>query len=116
MIVVGYVFQFCIRASAGSNSGGEEGTVVQKDQDGWKIDFSGEKPATPLLDTVNYPVHMKNLSSQVITKMVIIVYGIVKSYVEKESFCFFCSYFVVSLIRKEVFCFINCYFVFIDNF
>lgn len=30
-----------------------------------KIDFSGEKPATPLLDTINYPVHMKNLSTQV---------------------------------------------------
>ncbi|CAN6197150.1 unnamed protein product [Urochloa humidicola] len=30
----------------------------------WKIDFSsGEKPATPLLDTVNYPIHMKNLST-----------------------------------------------------
>lgn len=28
----------------------------------WKIDFSGEKPPTPLLDTVNYPLHMKNLS------------------------------------------------------
>jgi hypothetical protein len=26
------------------------------------VDFSGEKPETPLLDTVNYPVHMKNLS------------------------------------------------------
>lgn len=30
-----------------------------------KIDFSGEKPATPLLDTINYPVHLKNLSTQV---------------------------------------------------
>jgi 1-deoxy-D-xylulose-5-phosphate synthase len=29
----------------------------------WKVDFSGEKPETPLLDTVNYPVHMKNLST-----------------------------------------------------
>lgn len=32
---------------------------------GWEIDFSGEKPPTPLLDTINYPVHMKNLSAQV---------------------------------------------------
>ncbi|KAI8536439.1 hypothetical protein RHMOL_Rhmol10G0257200 [Rhododendron molle] len=31
---------------------------------GWEIDFSGEKPLTPLLDTINYPVHMKNLSTQ----------------------------------------------------
>ncbi|KAG6489635.1 hypothetical protein ZIOFF_047754 [Zingiber officinale] len=29
-----------------------------------QIDYSGEKPPTPLLDTVNFPVHMKNLSTQ----------------------------------------------------
>ncbi|CAL5078876.1 unnamed protein product [Urochloa decumbens] len=30
----------------------------------WTLDFSsGEKPSTPLLDTVNYPIHMKNLST-----------------------------------------------------
>ncbi|KAL3535335.1 hypothetical protein ACH5RR_003796 [Cinchona calisaya] len=26
------------------------------------LNFSGEKPVTPILDTVNYPIHMKNLS------------------------------------------------------
>ncbi|XP_062163136.1 probable 1-deoxy-D-xylulose-5-phosphate synthase 2, chloroplastic [Alnus glutinosa] len=26
------------------------------------LNFSGEKPSTPILDTVNYPMHMKNLS------------------------------------------------------
>nr|AZG04492.1 1-deoxy-D-xylulose-5-phosphate synthase 10 [Centranthera grandiflora] len=26
------------------------------------VDFSGEKPSTPILDTINYPIHMKNLS------------------------------------------------------
>lgn len=26
------------------------------------LNFSGEKPPTPILDTINYPSHMKNLS------------------------------------------------------
>ncbi|XP_059671070.1 probable 1-deoxy-D-xylulose-5-phosphate synthase 2, chloroplastic [Cornus florida] len=58
--------QFMLRASsAGRSSDGEEGNMITwKEKEGWKIDFSGEKPATPLLDTVNYPVHMKNLSKQ----------------------------------------------------
>ncbi|KAF8411349.1 hypothetical protein HHK36_003896 [Tetracentron sinense] len=56
--------QFCLRASA-SSSDGEEGKVtIKKEKEGWKIDFSGGKPATPLLDTINYPAHMKNLSTQ----------------------------------------------------
>ncbi|XP_028082523.1 probable 1-deoxy-D-xylulose-5-phosphate synthase 2, chloroplastic [Camellia sinensis] len=37
---------------------------IKKEKEGWKIDFSGEKPPTPLLDTINYPLHMKNLSVQ----------------------------------------------------
>lgn len=28
------------------------------------LDFSGDKPYTPILDTINYPIHMKNLSIQ----------------------------------------------------
>ncbi|KAF5749438.1 1-deoxy-D-xylulose-5-phosphate synthase 2 chloroplastic [Tripterygium wilfordii] len=28
------------------------------------LDFSGNKPSTPILDTINYPIHMKNLSIQ----------------------------------------------------
>lgn len=63
-------FQLCVRASSsGSSSDGEEGTgkmMLWKERDEWYIDFSGDKPATPLLDTVNYPVHMKNLSTPVI--------------------------------------------------
>ncbi|NP_001408955.1 1-deoxy-D-xylulose-5-phosphate synthase 2, chloroplastic [Hevea brasiliensis] len=55
--------QFCLRASAGHPD--EEGKMmIRKEKDGWKIDFSGEKPPTPLLDTINYPVHTKNLSTQ----------------------------------------------------
>lgn len=29
------------------------------------LNYSGEKPLTPILDTINYPIHMKNLSIQV---------------------------------------------------
>ncbi|GMI68719.1 CLOROPLASTOS ALTERADOS 1, 1-DEOXY-D-XYLULOSE 5-PHOSPHATE SYNTHASE [Hibiscus trionum] len=36
---------------------------ITKENDSWKIDFSGNKPPTPLLDTINYPLHMKNLST-----------------------------------------------------
>ncbi|XP_058067889.1 probable 1-deoxy-D-xylulose-5-phosphate synthase 2, chloroplastic [Magnolia sinica] len=28
------------------------------------LDFSGEKPLTPTLNTINYPIHMKNLSTK----------------------------------------------------
>ncbi|ESR39488.1 hypothetical protein CICLE_v10024949mg [Citrus x clementina] len=58
---------FCLRASAEKNSSdGEEATkmVMRKQKGGWKIDFSEEKPPTPLLDTINYPIHMKNLSKE----------------------------------------------------
>ncbi|MBA0717490.1 hypothetical protein Golax_005304 [Gossypium laxum] len=56
----------CPKACAG-NFEGDEGCNkmrIRKENDGWKIDFSGQKPATPLLDTINYPLHMKNLSTR----------------------------------------------------
>ncbi|PSS30032.1 1-deoxy-D-xylulose-5-phosphate synthase [Actinidia chinensis var. chinensis] len=58
--------QFYVRASVGGNSDGEKGgkMMIRREKQGWKIDFSGEKPPTPLLDTINFPVHMKNLSAQ----------------------------------------------------
>ncbi|XP_042506665.1 probable 1-deoxy-D-xylulose-5-phosphate synthase 2, chloroplastic [Macadamia integrifolia] len=50
------------RATA-SNSAEEEGKItIKKEKGAWKIDFSKEKPATPLLNTISYPVHLKNLS------------------------------------------------------
>nr|AOT86856.1 1-deoxy-D-xylulose-5-phosphate synthase 2 [Osmanthus fragrans] len=56
--------QFCVKASA-SSSGDENGRmVIRKEKEGWQLDFSGETLATPLLDTINFPVHMKNLSSK----------------------------------------------------
>ncbi|EEF29996.1 probable 1-deoxy-D-xylulose-5-phosphate synthase 2, chloroplastic [Ricinus communis] len=61
-----YRKQLCIRASAGQPDDQDDGKkmMIRKEKDGWKIEFSKEKPATPLLDTINYPVHMKNLSVQ----------------------------------------------------
>ncbi|GMI68718.1 CLOROPLASTOS ALTERADOS 1, 1-DEOXY-D-XYLULOSE 5-PHOSPHATE SYNTHASE [Hibiscus trionum] len=56
---------FCPKASAGNREGDDEGCKMRitKENDSWKIDFSGNKPPTPLLDTINYPLHMKNLST-----------------------------------------------------
>ncbi|KAI3442323.1 1-deoxy-D-xylulose-5-phosphate synthase [Psidium guajava] len=57
----------CVKASSSSSSSdSEEGkgkVMLRKERDEWFINFSGDKPTTPLLDTVNYPVHMKNLST-----------------------------------------------------
>ena len=63
--------QFQLRASAAaaaSSPGAGDGKVVTRKEletGGWKIDYSSKKPETPLLDTINYPVHMKNLSTAV---------------------------------------------------
>ncbi|VAH22593.1 unnamed protein product [Triticum turgidum subsp. durum] len=61
--------QFQLRASAAaaaSSPGAGDGKVVTRKEletGGWKIDYSSKKPETPLLDTISYPVHMKNLST-----------------------------------------------------
>ncbi|KAL1372026.1 hypothetical protein HN51_002195 [Arachis hypogaea] len=55
-----------IAAGVGNNNGGgevERSTMVKKQHEKCSgLNFSGEKPETPVLDTVNYPIHMKNLS------------------------------------------------------
>ncbi|KAL7097383.1 hypothetical protein ACP275_10G141400 [Erythranthe tilingii] len=33
------------------------------------LQFTGEKPSTPILDTINYPIHMKNLSLKELEKL-----------------------------------------------
>uniref|UniRef100_A0A0C9S8R1 1-deoxy-D-xylulose-5-phosphate synthase n=1 Tax=Wollemia nobilis TaxID=56998 RepID=A0A0C9S8R1_9CONI len=51
--------------SSNSNEGEGTNTNVSAGVDvATKTDFSLEKPATPLLDTINYPKHLKNLSVQ----------------------------------------------------
>ncbi|KAM4117617.1 hypothetical protein ACB094_02G138400 [Castanea mollissima] len=59
-----YRNQSCLRASLINSSDGKGGKMIWKEKDEWKINFSGEKPTTPLLGTINYPAHMKNLSTQ----------------------------------------------------
>nr|KYP66256.1 hypothetical protein KK1_012543 [Cajanus cajan] len=59
----GCINKFYVRASA-SGSGDGERTIIKKEKDEWKIKFSAEKPETPLLDTINHPIHMKNLTAQ----------------------------------------------------
>lgn len=39
------------------------------------LNFSGEKPSTPILDTINYPIHVKNLSTEVNHFEVTILFG-----------------------------------------
>ncbi|KAL1327463.1 hypothetical protein HN51_037513 [Arachis hypogaea] len=60
--------QLCVRASsttASSSSGDKERSIIRKEKDGvWKINYSDEKPPTPLLDTINHPIHTKNLTTQ----------------------------------------------------
>nr|ACI43010.1 1-deoxy-D-xylulose 5-phosphate synthase [Stevia rebaudiana] len=56
--------QFRLKASA-TNPDAEDGKMMFKnDKPNLKVEFAGEKPVTPLLDTINYPVHMKNLTTQ----------------------------------------------------
>lgn len=38
--------------------------TMRRETDRWKFDFSREKPDTPLLDMINHPLHMKNLSTE----------------------------------------------------
>ncbi|KAF9678610.1 hypothetical protein SADUNF_Sadunf07G0052400 [Salix dunnii] len=77
--------RFFVRASVSNSEDCEESKVINKAQDCWKIDFSsGEKPPTPLLDTINYPVHMDNLSTQDLERLASelradIVYSVAKT-------------------------------------
>ncbi|GLT80405.1 hypothetical protein SLA2020_518460 [Shorea laevis] len=55
-----------VEASLENNNASERNnTVTTTGQDEHVkrfLNFSGEKPFTPILDTINYPIHMKNLS------------------------------------------------------
>lgn len=65
-------FQFSVVSSLENNVNGEKTTAITGGQQTSKsgqfsklLNFSGEKPSTPILDTINYPMHMKNLSVEV---------------------------------------------------
>ncbi|EEF28696.1 probable 1-deoxy-D-xylulose-5-phosphate synthase 2, chloroplastic [Ricinus communis] len=54
-------------AALENNASDDKNAMVMRDQqmkEKRTLNFSGTKPATPVLDTVNYPIHMNNLSVQ----------------------------------------------------
>ncbi|KAG8367691.1 hypothetical protein BUALT_Bualt16G0099400 [Buddleja alternifolia] len=54
-----------------NNISTEKNDVIVKTQNQTTkaLKFTGEKPSTPLLDTINYPIHMKNLSIQELERL-----------------------------------------------
>ncbi|KAL2551318.1 1-deoxy-D-xylulose-5-phosphate synthase [Forsythia ovata] len=68
-MVMWICFQLCVKASGGSTEAEEGNIIVRKEKDGWQTDFSAGMPPTPILDTINYPVHMKNLSVKDLEKL-----------------------------------------------
>ncbi|PPR88573.1 hypothetical protein GOBAR_AA32117 [Gossypium barbadense] len=55
------------------NANNERNTMAKRGQEATQIkrllNFSGEKPSTPLLDTINHPIDTKNLSIQELGKL-----------------------------------------------
>lgn len=66
-------FSGVVAAHQENNASDESDVVLVKTrQDGQQkrtLNFSGEKPVTPILDTINYPIHMKNLSVEELEKL-----------------------------------------------
>ncbi|XVF34271.1 hypothetical protein REPUB_Repub18cG0045100 [Reevesia pubescens] len=59
-----------------ANASNDRNTLVNRDKrtrqnEDFKrfLNFSGEKPSTPLLDTINNPIHVKNLSTEELVKL-----------------------------------------------
>ncbi|XP_057500813.1 probable 1-deoxy-D-xylulose-5-phosphate synthase 2, chloroplastic [Actinidia eriantha] len=51
-----------VRAAQDNNASDESNILRRIDDNQTTLNFSGDKPFTPILDTINYPIHMKNLS------------------------------------------------------
>ncbi|KVI03143.1 hypothetical protein Ccrd_018562 [Cynara cardunculus var. scolymus] len=66
---------FQLKASASGPDAEEGQMAIKKEKNRWKIDFSGEKPGTPLLDTINYP-DLEQLAAEL---RVDIVYTVAKT-------------------------------------
>ncbi|KAK1290171.1 hypothetical protein QJS10_CPB18g00252 [Acorus calamus] len=62
-------YKFHASAAKGDKSIDQLNTSTPMDQDLQKLEFSDKKPLTPILDTINYPIHMKNLSTQELVKL-----------------------------------------------
>ncbi|XP_077215055.1 putative 1-deoxy-D-xylulose-5-phosphate synthase 2, chloroplastic [Tasmannia lanceolata] len=71
-------------ACAKDNNSNDEKNLQLQQQKPATLDFSGEKPPTPILDTINYPIHMKNLSTKELESLADelraeIIYGVSKT-------------------------------------
>ncbi|KAJ8767281.1 hypothetical protein K2173_017325 [Erythroxylum novogranatense] len=53
-----------VKAVLDKSASDDKNTLPVQTRQKRSLDFSGNKPSTPVLDTVNYPNHMKNLSIQ----------------------------------------------------
>ncbi|WCJ42410.1 1-deoxy-D-xylulose 5-phosphate synthase 1 [Euphorbia peplus] len=51
-------------AAMDTNASSDNNAMVAKITEKKSLNFTGNKPATPILDTINYPIHMKNLNVQ----------------------------------------------------
>ncbi|XP_055829018.1 probable 1-deoxy-D-xylulose-5-phosphate synthase 2, chloroplastic isoform X2 [Solanum dulcamara] len=76
--------KFLVKASVNGSDEINGKIVSKKEKESLQIDFSGEKPPTPFLDTVNYPIHMKNLAKQDLEQLAAelraeIVYSVAKT-------------------------------------
>lgn len=70
--LVDWMKQLYAVATAKDNSSNENHSISLRNEQQQQpqqipnaLDFSGGKPPTPILDTINYPIHMKNLSAKV---------------------------------------------------
>ncbi|KAJ8750962.1 hypothetical protein K2173_016143 [Erythroxylum novogranatense] len=59
-----------VKAVLDNSLGDEKNTLPVQTQHRRSLNFSGNKPPTPILDTINYPIHMKNLSIQELENLV----------------------------------------------
>uniref|UniRef100_A0A5B7AFX1 1-deoxy-D-xylulose-5-phosphate synthase n=2 Tax=Davidia involucrata TaxID=16924 RepID=A0A5B7AFX1_DAVIN len=58
-----------VTAGQGNNASDDNSILVKGDHPTRTLNFSGEKPFTPILDTINYPIHTKNLSIEGLEKL-----------------------------------------------
>nr|QEV81813.1 1-deoxy-D-xylulose-5-phosphate synthase decarboxylase [Prunella vulgaris] len=64
--------KFCVGAALQQDNTNDvvaSGEISLTRQNARALNFTGEKPPTPILDTINYPIHMKNLSVEELEKL-----------------------------------------------
>lgn len=81
--IFSFIFQFNRTIVAQENNASDDlvnrGQTTKHNRLATKfLNFSEEKPSTPILDTINYPMHMKNLSIEVINHEMMLLYLVAK--------------------------------------